>query len=96
MQTPVIKVAAEVLIVAPMYQQDSRLRIQLGPDYALCIETSGDCATGEFTIKQGFKEIWRGTDPTTMLLSLGLTEIPPADPMAGAAEYYRPGVFNGD
>jgi hypothetical protein len=94
---PVIKVAAEVTVVSPNeYHPSSRIRIQLGPKYALCIETSGQYATGDLVIEQGFKEIWRGTDPTTKLHELGLTELPPADMMAGAEQYYRPGVYNGD
>jgi len=93
---PVIRTAAVVTIVSPNeHHPSSRLNIRFG-EYALCIETSGDYATQEFTIQQGYTEIWRGIDPTAKLLELGLTALPSADLMAGAAEYYRPGVYNGD
>lgn len=93
----VLKCAAEVTIISPNeYHPSSRIRVQLTPEFALCIETSGKYATGEFTIQRGFKDIWRGTDPTGKLMELGLTPFSSPDYMAGAAEYYRPGVYNGD
>jgi len=93
---PVTRTAAVVAIVSPNeHHPSSRLNIRFG-EYALCIETSGEYATGKFSSDHGCCEIWRGTDPTAKLMELGLTPLPSADMMAGAAEYYRPGIYNGD